>query len=493
MNFVSTRGHAPAVRGTEAIMAGLAPDGGLYVPTKLPKYEANDYMDKNYFELAYMILHDFFPEISEENLKDIINNYRKKFPTESVCKVQSFDQVAFLELYHGPTSSFKDMALTLLPSLLTTSFKINNKEEGIFILVATSGDTGSAALEGFANVDGTQIAVLYPENGVSPIQKIQMENVNDKNVRVFAIDGNFDDAQRAVKEIMKNPEMRELASQHKKAFSSANSINIGRLSPQIVYYFYAYQGLVKEGRIEPGQKISISVPTGNFGDILAGIYAKEMGLPLGDIICASNENKVLTDFIETGVYDSNRDFILTSSPSMDILISSNLERYLYLISDGDSKKIDRIYADLEENGTFTWDLGFPSYLKAKSTDDEKTKEIIEEVFEKFDYLIDPHTAVAYNGASMTEDYCLVVSTASPYKFIDTVIEALKEDLGYEDLSKKEINDLSYAEKCQDVEDLTKSPIPSRIKDVLDLDLSSKNKIKSHEIETKIREVLEDEN
>ena len=459
MKYTSTRDDKRSVSGSEAIISGLAPDGGLYVPESLPKVDWSVLPD-SYRQLARYILGLFFPEFKNDNsspsvaednistpnqvattedleqegsfpqdsLSRIISGY-DKFAVEEIVPIRVFPEYAFLELYHGPTSSFKDMALTLLPGLLRASYQITGRQETAFVMVATSGDTGSAALHGFAGQPGTEILVLYPHAGVSEIQQLQMESARAANAHVYSIAGNFDDAQRAIKEAFVSEWVQRLARERGKDLSSANSINIGRLAPQIVYYFYAYRRLVSAGRIEAGELLDISVPTGNFGDILAGIYAREMGLPLGNIICASNANKVLTDFFVTGIYKSKRDFAKTISPSMDILVSSNLERYLHLLSKGDSELIKNCYQSLATTGVFTWPLGFPSYMKAMCKTDLETAVLIRDAFVKHNYLIDPHTAVAYGAAALADNYCLILSTASPYKFVDSVLSALSEEVG----------------------------------------------------------------
>lgn len=430
MKYHSTRSRTDFVSGPEAIIAGLAPDGGLYVPERLPAVNWRT-LPTTYRELARHILGLFFPEFSQSVLSRIIAGYNK-FDSHEIVQLRDFDDYAFLELYHGPTASFKDMALSLLPGLLRESYRLTGRGETAFIMVATSGDTGSAALEGFAGQEGTEIMVLYPDGGVSEIQQLQMEAVCDSNAHVFAIAGNFDDAQHAVKQAFVNTDIRQLAAKRSKDLSSANSINIGRLVPQIVYYFYAYQQLAAARRIDEGAILDVSVPTGNFGDILAAIYAKAMGLPLGNVICASNTNKVLTDFFASGRYDSRREFAKTISPSMDILVSSNLERYLHLLCEGDSELIAGCYRSLAESGCFDWPLDFPSDLRSKHKTDPETTALIRDAFVKYRYLIDPHTAVAYGAAELATNYCLIVSTASPYKFSDAVLAAVEGSDGSSD-------------------------------------------------------------
>lgn len=338
MIYKSTRGNTQQVSGTMAVILGLAEDGGLFVPTEIPTVDIASLSTMSYKKLAKKILSLYFDEFSEKQLNHIVGQYDVKFKA-SIAPVTSFDNVSFLELYHGPTASFKDMALTLLPEIIKASYEVNDRDESILMLVATSGDTGSAALSGFVSQPKTKIGVFYPTDGVSPVQMMQMESIEGNNTFTYAIEGNFDDAQKTVKELFSDVDINKLTRQHQLNLTTANSINIGRLVSQIVYYFSAYYQLVDSGKIRMGEQIDISVPTGNFGDILAGIYAKEMGLPIDQTICASNSNNVLTEFFDTGVYDAKRSFYKTHSPSMDILVSSNLERFLYLISNGDTKLI----------------------------------------------------------------------------------------------------------------------------------------------------------
>lgn len=419
MYYHSTRSKEK-VSGCQAILQGLAEDGGLFVPETFPTINRQSMISKSYLETASIILSAFFPQI--ENISAVLSAYSKKFKGD-IVGLQTFGDKSFLELYHGRTASFKDMALTVLPGLMAESSKQTKSQDDIFILVATSGDTGSAALEGFSEQEGIGISVFYPNAGVSPIQESQMLSAADTNAHVFAIEGNFDDAQRAVKEIFADAEVLALAQKQKVRLGSANSINIGRLVPQIVYYFYAYEQLVQQEIIQDGNLLDISVPTGNFGDILAGIYAKQMGLPIGNCICASNANDVLTDFFTTKIYTTKRDFHKTLSPSMDILISSNLERYLYLLCE-DEGTMRTLYAQLKEDGQFIWPYDFPVDLKFASKDDQETKALIKKVWDEHNYLMDPHTAIAFGTSEQAENHCVVVSTASPFKFPDAVLEAL---------------------------------------------------------------------
>ena len=354
--YKSTRGKEEAVTASMAILKGLSEDGGLFVPTEIPKLDVS--MDKlaqmSYQETAYEVMKRFLTDFTEEELKNCISRaYDDKFDTKTIAPLHEADGVYFLELYHGATIAFKDMALSILPHLMTTAAKKNNVKNEIVILTATSGDTGKAAMAGFADVPGTKIIVFYPKNGVSPIQEKQMVTQKGNNTYVVGITGNFDDAQTAVKKMFNDQKLEAELDQAGYQFSSANSINIGRLVPQIVYYVYAYASLVRQGKIKDGQEINITVPTGNFGNILAAYYAKQMGLPVHKLICASNDNKVLYDFFRTGTYDRKRDFILTTSPSMDILISSNLERLIYRIAGADAKKCAELMQALSAGGEYT--------------------------------------------------------------------------------------------------------------------------------------------
>lgn len=452
MKYFSGRSGGKVISGSEAIIKGIGDDGGLFVPVSLPEIDLEKLKGLSYKELAFQIISKFFPELPEDKLKIVIDRY-KVFNRPEPAAITSFDEVSFLELYHGPTASFKDMALTLLPGLMKISYEVNGLDEEILILVATSGDTGSAALKGFSGQEGTSIAVFYPNSGVSEIQMIQMESAADGNAYVYSITGNFDDAQRAVKEIFNDKEIQKLEKAKKTNVSSANSINIGRLVPQIVYYIYSYLKLSEEGIIKFGEPLDVSVPTGNFGNILACIYAKEMGVPFGNIISASNSNDVLYDFITTKKYDAKRDFKKTISPSMDILISSNLERFLYLNSGEDHEYLKSKYESLQENGEFVWEKKLPEYLKAGRVDDEETRKLIKKVLEEKEYLIDPHTAVAYGASKKSENHCLVVSTASPFKFNDAVLEALGIDS----------EGLSLKEKIEKLEEIGKIEAPESIK------------------------------
>ncbi len=432
--FHSTRGNK-LVSSPEAILNGLADDGGLYVIDKLPKINYEDLMNDDYQTMAAKILNAFFPEFDYKDIKREIDDAYSSFDTNEVVKLKGCDKAYFLELFHGPTLAFKDLALVVLPRLMKLSKEKLGYEKNITILTATSGDTGGAALNGFKSIPGISIVVLYPNGGVSPVQEAQMCSFISKNSKVLAIEGNFDDCQNFVKKFF---------SEHKNlSLSSANSINIARLAPQIVYYFYSYIYLVRNNIIKNGDKINFDVPTGNFGNIFAGFYAKSLGLPIKNLICASNKNSVLTDFFMNGKYDKKRPFFKTNSPSMDILISSNLERFLYYGTNSEAKTKE-LMESLTKNGEYEFKNPF-DYFYAYSTNEEKTLEVIKEVYDNYKYLVDPHTAVAYNAyksyVNETKDNAItvVVSTASPYKFPQAVLSAF--DVVEED-AMKSINVLS---------------------------------------------------
>lgn len=442
MNYQSTRDKSISVSSAQAIKTGLSAEGGLFVPESFPTVslkEIKELSSKSYNERAYFVLSKFLTDFTEEELKDCIEKaYKKeKFGTSSIAPLYKLSNTTyFLELWHGPTCAFKDMALQILPHLLTTSMKKTNEDKEIVILVATSGDTGKAALEGFRDVNGTRIIVFYPDNGVSEIQKLQMVTQEGNNVNVAAVRGNFDDAQNGVKKIFTDNEYKSLLDRNHFKLSSANSINWGRLVPQIVYYFSAYAELLKNNEITAGDKINVVVPTGNFGNILAAYYAKKMGLPIAKFICASNENNVLTDFINTGIYNKNRDFHTTISPSMDILISSNLERFLYDLTERDDKVITDLMNSLNTKGSYE----IPENIKQKMQsefyagccDDAETMATIKKCAAEYDYVIDTHTAVAkfvydkYVAETGDTTKTVIASTASPFKFNQSVLIALKD-------------------------------------------------------------------
>lgn len=423
--FHSTRGKR-LVSSPQAILNGLADDGGLYVIDNLPSIDYHDLINDDYQTMASKILNAFFPEFTFEEIKEEIDQAYSTFDIKEVVNLHSCDKAYFLELFHGPTLAFKDLALVVLPRLMKLSKKKLGYEKNITILTATSGDTGGAALNGFKSIDGVSIVVLYPNGGVSPVQEAQMCSFRGDNASVLAIEGNFDDCQSFVKEFFNN---------HKDlSLSSANSINIARLIPQVVYYFYSYIYLLNNNVIKDGETINFDVPTGNFGNIFAGFYAKKLGLPINNLICASNKNNVLTDFFLNGKYNKNRPFFKTNSPSMDILISSNLERFLYYGTNESCDKTKDLMVSLSACGEYDFKNPF-DYFYAYSCDEDNTLNVIKNVYNDYGYLVDPHTAVAYNAyleyVKNTNDdrITVVVSTASPYKFPQAVLEAfdIKED------------------------------------------------------------------
>ncbi|MGN0353285.1 MAG: threonine synthase [Roseburia sp.] len=435
--YASTRDANEKVTASQAILRGLANDGGLFVPTEIPALDVSveELAKMSYQETAYAVMKQFLTDFTEDELKHCINAaYDSKFDTEEIAPLVSADGAYYLELFHGSTIAFKDMALSILPHLLITAARKNQVKNDIVILTATSGDTGKAALAGFADVEGTKIIVFYPKNGVSPIQEKQMVTQKGKNTFVVGINGNFDQAQTGVKTMFSDKDLAEEMNAAGYQFSSANSINIGRLVPQIVYYVYAYSKLYANGVIGKDEKINVVVPTGNFGNILAAFYAKNMGLPIGKLICASNENKVLYDFFSTGAYDKNREFVLTNSPSMDILISSNLERLIYRIAGNDAVKNAELMKKLSTEGKYEITPEMKVQLEdfyGNYTSEAETAEVIKALYEKTGYVIDTHTAVAsgvYNkykeDTKDTETKTVIASTASPFKFTRSVMEAI---------------------------------------------------------------------
>lgn len=435
--YNSTRDKSRQVSASQAILQGLADDGGLYVPSFIPKLEEDmaAFADKSYQETAYEVMKLFLTDYTPDELQSCIARaYDSKFDTQEIAPVVRVGNLYHLELFHGATIAFKDMALSILPHLLTTAAKKNHMDKEIVILTATSGDTGKAALAGFADVPGTRIIVFYPKGGVSRIQELQMITQQGDNTAVVSIEGNFDDAQTGVKRLFEDKTLSSELSEKGFVFSSANSINIGRLVPQIVYYVYGYSRLVKAKEIKCGEKINVTVPTGNFGNILAACYAKQMGVPIGKLICASNENKVLFDFFQTGAYDRNRPFILTSSPSMDILISSNLERMIYAASGEDDEVTKELMEKLRRDGHYE----ITDEMKKNLSDfaggyasEEETAGCIRRTYEEVGYVMDTHTAVARSVAEgwirrqkEKADPMLIASTASPYKFAPHVLEAI---------------------------------------------------------------------
>ena len=436
ISYQSTRGGEKNVTASQAILKGLACDGGLFMPTELPKLDVSmsQLAGKTYQETAYEVMKLFLTDFTEEELKYCIEHaYDEKFDTEVIAPLVKADGVYYLELFHGSTIAFKDMALSILPYFMTTAAKKNHVEQEIVILTATSGDTGKAAMAGFADVPGTRIIVFYPKDGVSRVQELQMVTQKGDNTAVVAIHGNFDDAQTGVKKIFGDKEFAAELEKKGFQFSSANSINIGRLVPQVVYYVYAYTQLLANGEIEDGEQINVTVPTGNFGNILAAYFAKQIGVPINKLICASNDNKVLYDFFQTGTYDRKREFILTSSPSMDILISSNLERLIYLSADCDTEKTAAMMAGLSAEGEYTITEDMKERMAdflGGYADQKKVAEAIRALYESTGYVIDTHTGVAcavynqYKAETGDNLKTVIASTASPYKFSGSVMEAI---------------------------------------------------------------------
>lgn len=465
--YKSTRSNSEPVTASQAILKGLADDGGLFVPESIPALTTSleELSKMSYQEVAYEVMKLFLTDFTEEELKYCITKaYDAKFDTEEIAPLVKADGAYYLELFHGSTIAFKDMALSILPYLLTTAAKKNHVENDIVILTATSGDTGKAALAGFQDVDGTKIIVFYPKNGVSPIQEKQMVTQKGANTYVVGIKGNFDDAQSGVKAMFNDKQLAEAMNRKGYQFSSANSINIGRLVPQIVYYVYSYAKLLANGELSAGEKLNIVVPTGNFGNILAAFYAKNMGVPVNRLICASNENKVLFDFFQTGKYDRNRDFILTSSPSMDILISSNLERLIYRIAGNNPDTCKAFMDALTKNGEYS----ITDTMKRELADfvggyasEEQTKEAIKSLYDKTGYVIDTHTAVAsyvchqYKEKTKDETKTLIASTASPYKFTRSVMNAIDDKL----------DSMSDFELVDKLSDISKTKVPNAIEEI----------------------------
>ena len=472
VTYKSTRNSNETATASQAILKGLAENGGLFVPDHIPALDVD--LEKlsgmDYRQVAYEVMSRMLTDFTEEELKYCIDHaYDKKFDTEAIAPVVKKAGAYYLELFHGSTIAFKDMALSILPYLLVTSAKKNQIKNEIVILTATSGDTGKAALAGFADVPGTRIIVFYPKNGVSPIQEKQMVTQKGDNTAVVGIIGNFDDAQTGVKKMFSDKALAAEMDKKGFQFSSANSINIGRLVPQMVYYVYAYTRLVAKGDIKAGDKINVVVPTGNFGNILAAYYAKEMGLPIARFICASNENKVLYDFFETGVYDKNREFILTTSPSMDILISSNLERLIYRIAGEDSAKNSELMKALTTEGRYEITGEMKSRLSefyGNYATEQECADTIRKVYESDGYIMDTHTAVAsavydkYVAATGDHTPAVIASTASPYKFTRSVMEAIggqcdeKSDFELVD----ELNRISGVKVPKAVEDIRSAPV-----------------------------------
>lgn len=452
---------------SEAVVKGIADNGGLFVPSSVPKLPVMGQMvNLSYNALASQIFRLYLTDYTEKEILSCVDEaYDDKFDSACIVPVKTFSKVSFIELFHGRTLAFKDMALSILPYFLKTSANKLGITDEIVILTATSGDTGKAALEGFANKEGIKIIVFYPTDGVSDVQKKQMTTQEGKNVSVLGIDGNFDDAQTGVKKIFLDAELKKQLKEKGYLFSSANSINIGRLLPQIVYYYHAYLELVREGTITMGTPINIAVPTGNFGNILAAYYAREMGLPIKQFICASNVNHVLTDFIKTGIYNIDRSFEVTNSPSMDILISSNLERLLYALSKGDASIVKKLMADLAQKQSYELNEDMKRKLNTLFyggfATDQETIEAIRTIYQSLDYVVDTHTAVAYKvyldyvRETHDQTHTLIASTASPYKFAGAVTQAMGINKGTQD----------DFELIKELSAMTGLTIPAPIKDL----------------------------
>ena len=472
LQYYSTRNKQEKVSASRAIINGLAGDGGLYVPESVPKLEISlgSLPGLTYQETAMEVMRLLLTDFTKEELSYCISHaYDSKFDAPEIVPVHVTSDASYLELYHGSTIAFKDMALSILPYLMTTAAKKNHEEKEIVILTATSGDTGKAALAGFADVPGTRIMVFYPKDGVSAIQELQMVTQAGDNTCVIGIRGNFDDAQTGVKKLFSDPELKEELAERGFRFSSANSINIGRLVPQIVYYVYAYGRLLKNGALKEGDPMNVVVPTGNFGNILAAWYSKQMGLPVGKLICASNENKVLFDFFETGIYDRKRPFHVTSSPSMDILISSNLERLIFESCGKDDEKTAAFMKSLSENGNYAIDDAMKDFLKdfvGGCADEAETSREIRRVFRDEQYVLDPHTAVAssvyrhYRERTADDTPAVIASTASPYKFARSVMSAIDEKYAEgEDFALIDaLHEVSGMPVPEAVESLKKAPV-----------------------------------
>lgn len=489
--YRSTRSDCKPVKASEAILKGLSDDGGLFVPEYIPTLDKTieELSEMNYKQVAYEVMKLFFTDYSKEQLMDCIEKaYDEKFDTDEIAPMVEANDAYYLELFHGSTIAFKDMALSILPHLMTTAAKMNQAEHEIVILTATSGDTGKAALAGFANVEGCKIIVFYPKNGVSMIQEKQMVTQKGENTFVVGISGNFDDAQTGVKKIFNDKQMEAELKNKGYQFSSANSINIGRLVPQIVYYVYSYVKLLKEEQIQPKEEINFVVPTGNFGNILAAYYAKNMGIPIHKLICASNDNKVLYDFFETGVYDRNREFVLTSSPSMDILISSNLERLIYQVAGNSSEKNKAFMDALVATGSYEID----ETMKQKIQDfygnyatETETSEFIKNLYEETGYVLDTHTAVAgavyekYKADTKDAHKTVIVSTASPYKFARSVMTSI--DMKYDALDEFELID--------ELSKVSNVAVPNAIEEIRNAKILHENFCETENMPTVVKEFL----
>lgn len=489
MKYISTRGDKTEFSSSQAVIAGLAKDGGLFVPKNLPVLDVplEELSKKDYREIAYEVMKLFFTDYTKEELCECINRaYDKKFDTDKIASLVKRGGQHFLELFHGPTIAFKDMALSILPHLLTCALKKNGINDRVLIMTATSGDTGKAALEAFDSVESTRIIVFYPKGGVSPIQERQMVTQTGANTKVIGVKGNFDDCQSKVKEMFSDPGLAQELSSNGFRFSSANSINIGRLIPQVVYYVYAYVKMMEANEISEGEALNFVVPTGNFGNILAAFYAKKMGVPVGKLVCASNENKVLYDFFNTGIYDRRREFILTTSPSMDILISSNLERLIYHSLGDDAQKNAVLMDRLFEDGFYEVGDAQREYMKdfvAIFANGQQVSDTIKHYYDSCGYVIDTHTAVAAyaNLKNMEKDRTksVVVSTASPYKFTRYVLSSIDPSLVSDD-------DLEMASTLYDI---SKVEIPKAISLLKDAKVIHDRVCETSEMPDMVREFI----
>ena len=502
IRYQSTRSHMPSVTASEAILKGLSDDGGLFVPEQIPPLPCSlqELSQMDYRQVAFEVMKQYLTDFSKEELKACIDSaYDDKFESEAIAPLAKVEDTYYLELFHGPTIAFKDMALSVLPYLMTTAMKKNGREKEIVILTATSGDTGKAALAGFADVPGTRIIVFYPKDGVSAIQKQQMLTQRGENVAVVGVEGNFDDCQSGVKAIFGDISLREELERAGLAFSSANSINIGRLVPQIAYYVYAYASLLREGEIDEGETINITVPTGNFGNILAAYYAREMGLPVGKLICASNENKVLYDFFASGSYDRNRPFVLTSSPSMDILISSNLERLIYEITGFDPEATASRMQDLAEEGRYSITDALHERLEIFAggfAGEEESEREIRETFSRCGYVMDTHTAVAAAAARQYRERTgdtakmLVVSTASPYKFAPAILRALEPDFWKQAAPEAVPDEKEAAFACVDeLARLSGLPVPCAVRELKNAPICHRRICRVEGMKEQVRTIL----
>ena len=491
IRYHSTRNNEESFTASQAILKGLCDDGGLFVPSEIPPLpmKLSQMKGKSYQEIAFLIMREFLSDFTDEELRTCIDRaYDAKFDTKEIAPVVKVGDAYHIELFHGKTIAFKDMALSILPHLLTTAAKKNRISNEIVILTATSGDTGKAAMAGFADVPGTRIIVFYPKGGVSRIQELQMVTQKGENTSVVGIEGNFDDAQNGVKAMFEDAYLREDMLDNGMQFSSANSINIGRLVPQIVYYVASYVRLLEMGAVKEDEAVNITVPTGNFGNILAAWYAGQMGLPIHKLICASNKNKVLYDFFQTGTYNKNREFYLTSSPSMDILISSNLERMIYIAAGQDAEKTTELMKELKETGSYTITPEMQEKLALFASGfatEEDTFRAINHTYRENGYVMDPHTAVA---AAVYEDYLsatkdltptLIASTASPYKFAQNVLGAIEPSFSAEDDEKM----------MEEIKKLSGCEIPQAISELFGAEIRHKRVCRTNEMEKTVREIL----